>query len=269
MNELILDGETYVSSKRAAEITGYAKDYVGQLCREGRIEARLVGRNWYVLEESVKEHRFAKDADEQSEKSDTHTKKEEPIAWNSPKYMPDIPVSIPTLGINRIHEESSVRKTIVVNDMQRAWQSWFTRKEVTRTENTEETAEVSEELTSLETEIAPQTTNYAKSEEEAVSVPIRHIEDARASVREEPTFTPNQFAQEIGTLEVTREFQREGTDRAFLLRNSFIRIFLAIVIMISIVGGLVGTGYVEEVYGFHVKNIPVLNYIAGIYSPNK
>ncbi len=42
MNELTLDGKTYVSSRRAAEITGYAKDYVGQLCREGHVEARLV-----------------------------------------------------------------------------------------------------------------------------------------------------------------------------------------------------------------------------------
>src|ERR1700761_490911 len=58
MNELTLDGKIYVSSKRAAEMTGYAKDYVGQLCREGRVAARLVGRNWYVLEESIREHRF-------------------------------------------------------------------------------------------------------------------------------------------------------------------------------------------------------------------
>jgi hypothetical protein len=58
MDEITLDDKTYVSSKRAAKITGYAKDYVGQLCREGRVEARLVGRNWYVLESSIREHRF-------------------------------------------------------------------------------------------------------------------------------------------------------------------------------------------------------------------
>jgi hypothetical protein len=50
MDELTLDDKAYLSSKRAAQVTGYAKDYVGQLCREGRVEARLVGRNWYVLE---------------------------------------------------------------------------------------------------------------------------------------------------------------------------------------------------------------------------
>lgn len=55
---MILNGKVHVSSKRAAEITGYAKDYIGQLCREGRIEARLVGRSWYAEEESLRKHRF-------------------------------------------------------------------------------------------------------------------------------------------------------------------------------------------------------------------
>lgn len=64
MDEITIDGKTYISSKRAAGITGYAKDYVGQLCREGRVEARLIGRSWYVFEESIRKHRF-----EESEKS--------------------------------------------------------------------------------------------------------------------------------------------------------------------------------------------------------
>ncbi len=58
MDEITLDDKKYVSSKQAAKLTGYAKDYVGQLCREGRVQARLVGRSWYVLESSIKDHRF-------------------------------------------------------------------------------------------------------------------------------------------------------------------------------------------------------------------
>lgn len=45
---LMLDGREYISSKRVAEIMGYTQDYVGQLCRGGKIEARQVGRGWYV-----------------------------------------------------------------------------------------------------------------------------------------------------------------------------------------------------------------------------
>jgi len=57
MDELILDNKKYVSSKRAARITGYAPDYVGQLCRSGKIDARLVGRTWYVNEDALINHR--------------------------------------------------------------------------------------------------------------------------------------------------------------------------------------------------------------------
>lgn len=56
-DELFLAGKKYVSSKRAAEITGYAKDYVGQLCRGGKLEAKLIGRNWYINLESLMKNR--------------------------------------------------------------------------------------------------------------------------------------------------------------------------------------------------------------------
>ena len=56
MDELIIDGKKYLSSKRAAHISGYAKDYVGQLCRGKKLDARLVGRSWYVEESSLLAH---------------------------------------------------------------------------------------------------------------------------------------------------------------------------------------------------------------------
>lgn len=58
MDELTIDDKKYISTKRAAQITGYAKDYVGQLCREGYVEAKRIGRGWYVLESGIKDHRF-------------------------------------------------------------------------------------------------------------------------------------------------------------------------------------------------------------------
>ena len=58
MDEILIEEKRYISSKRAAKITGYAKDYIGQLCREGRVPARLVGRSWYVLETAIQDHRF-------------------------------------------------------------------------------------------------------------------------------------------------------------------------------------------------------------------
>ena len=54
--ELELNGKTYISAKRAAEILGYASDYIGQLCRAKKIDAEMVGRSWYVDLEMLKAH---------------------------------------------------------------------------------------------------------------------------------------------------------------------------------------------------------------------
>lgn len=55
-NELIFEGKKYISAKRASQITGYNSDYIGQLCRKGSLECRLVGRSWFVEEKSLSEH---------------------------------------------------------------------------------------------------------------------------------------------------------------------------------------------------------------------
>ena len=53
MDELEIKGKKYISSKRASELTGYAKDYVGQLARAGKIAGTRMGRAWYVEEEAL------------------------------------------------------------------------------------------------------------------------------------------------------------------------------------------------------------------------
>jgi len=50
---LEFEGKKYISSKRAAETYGYTKDYIGQLARGKKIDARLVGRSWYVLKSDL------------------------------------------------------------------------------------------------------------------------------------------------------------------------------------------------------------------------
>lgn len=124
MDELTIGDKIYISTKRAADITGYAKDYVGQLCREGRVEATLVGRSWYVLESSVREHRFGEDTkktgsfDEQKPILDT---------WSVPVYKPESVVSVPRLTVREDAEISSDTETI--EDMQAAWKEWFVKRE--------------------------------------------------------------------------------------------------------------------------------------------
>lgn len=58
---LILEHKTYISARRAAEITGYTSDYVGQLCRANKIESKIVGRAWFVVEQSILQHKLVND----------------------------------------------------------------------------------------------------------------------------------------------------------------------------------------------------------------
>lgn len=53
-----IDGIAFVPAKRAARLVGYAPDYVGQLARSGKLQAKLVGRSWYVTEDSIREHKL-------------------------------------------------------------------------------------------------------------------------------------------------------------------------------------------------------------------
>lgn len=56
MDELDVAGKKYISSKRASELTGYAKDYIGQLARAGKIPGTRFGRAWYVEETALMQH---------------------------------------------------------------------------------------------------------------------------------------------------------------------------------------------------------------------
>lgn len=56
-SELIFEGKKYISSKRGAEITLYSQDYIGQLCRKGKLDCRVVGRHWFVTESSLLVHK--------------------------------------------------------------------------------------------------------------------------------------------------------------------------------------------------------------------
>jgi len=51
--ELTVDGVRYVSSRLASDISGYAQDYIGQLCRDGKLDSRRVGRSWYIRKGSL------------------------------------------------------------------------------------------------------------------------------------------------------------------------------------------------------------------------
>lgn len=56
-DEIQISGKTYISSKRAGDLTGYAQDYIGQLARGGNIDAQRIGGLWYIHLDSVLQHK--------------------------------------------------------------------------------------------------------------------------------------------------------------------------------------------------------------------
>jgi len=56
------DGKDYISAARAAKVTGYHQDYVGQLARSGTILSRQIGNRWYVERDGILTHKREKDS---------------------------------------------------------------------------------------------------------------------------------------------------------------------------------------------------------------
>lgn len=137
MNEITIGDKIYISSKRAAEVTGYAKDYVGQLCREGHVDAKMVGRSWYVYEPSIRAHRFGEVAVaptepvvEQEEAADiAETDAPEAIStWEQPVYKAEPFEMIPEVPAPA-YQEAVPKPEESLTDMQSAWKEWFDRKQ--------------------------------------------------------------------------------------------------------------------------------------------
>ena len=57
MNSVSINNKEYFKASSVAREFGYTTDYLGQLCRAGKIDAELVGRSWYVDKRSLEEHK--------------------------------------------------------------------------------------------------------------------------------------------------------------------------------------------------------------------
>ncbi len=52
-SELFFEGKRYIPASEAAMIGGFTGDYISRLCRDGRLTARRVGKNWFVEQSSI------------------------------------------------------------------------------------------------------------------------------------------------------------------------------------------------------------------------
>lgn len=139
MKELTLDGKKFLSTKRAAEITGYTTDYVGQLARQGKIDAQLVGRNWYIGEDSITTHKFGEaQVSIRKEEEERHAPKLEVLVSSASDVLENIETEespVQKISINREVEESNGEE--VLTEMQGAWQEWYRAQRSVPTEEEE------------------------------------------------------------------------------------------------------------------------------------
>jgi hypothetical protein len=60
VEKISFGNKEYVKASEIAKQFRYTQDYVGQLCRSKKVDARLVGRTWYLTKESVAVYRKTK-----------------------------------------------------------------------------------------------------------------------------------------------------------------------------------------------------------------
>jgi hypothetical protein len=243
MDEILIEEKKYVSSKRAAKMTGYAKDYIGQLCREGRVPARLIGRSWYVLEAAIQDHRFGT-VEEPGKTLKTSRESIKPAeissTWESPRYEAASEELLP--AINRFKEvESPVDTGDASQRIQDSWRAWFDRFD-----NTTEGADPSvgedvnvgdvikipeEQLEVIESEEIKDS-SYEEIGETSVKVPIRVSRSLYRPLPEE--FLPhNVVVSSLSDKQTTRRKSNYGAIRTIKIAGITLAMLAAVVAIID------------------------------------
>lgn len=254
MDELTIGDKVYISSKGAAKLTGYAKDYIGQLCREGRVEARLVGRNWYVLEASIREHRFGEEPEPiKDEKEVLPVPETAATPWVEPEYIVETPSFIPVLSLKpEVVEEV---QSPVVADMQSAWNEWFSGKSTEpKVEAIEETPEevIKEEEPIVSEEILEAPTVFEEEEPVEEEIQLHRVhEDEPQEVQEVVEEEPQPI------LETPQQAKKSSR---LVLKSVF-----ALVAVLAMVIGVIGTGSVEIITHGNTASVlqPYIEYLEG------
>lgn len=263
MDELVLDGKTYLSSKKAAKVTGYAKDYIGQLCREGRVDSKLVGRSWYVYEPSIREHRF-NDERSKAKKKQANTGDNSPALvekpeesnplesiWEQPAYTPETFETLPPLEEAVATTEAYKEEPKTVGDMQAAWQDWF----ATQNQPTPATAAIEEQEPYIREE------EPYKAPQETESVPMRMIVSDIAPKREErrqvPAYTPVQEHYQSEE-PVQRRHKSKPKGSTVVVKA----LFGALIVFAGSIM-LIATGLIDDLHLTGLTDTPVLQYLQG------
>lgn len=257
MDEILIGDKTYISSKRAASITGYAKDYIGQLCREGRVPARLVGRSWYVLESAIQDHRFGNPIEEAPVIEEVSEKPTEslPKTWESPRYEAAEGETLPSVNRLRDGNKELVQATETeesAHNLENSWQTWFSR-----IGQGEEQAAVEEEPVSPES-VEP--VEEPEKDTEAVEIPIHTVyELPPQEIMPEISKEREEKNVENGSIRVP--IRRRGNRKAV----ATIQFAGAVIALLFASLAVVGSGYIDS----YIISNSQARIIAGVSLYNK
>lgn len=284
MDELTIGDKIYISSKRAAEITGYAKDYVGQLCREGRVEATLVGRSWYVLETSIRDHRFGGEESVSAPKSDGRPSSAV-SEWESPKYEPEEVVEVPQIEKSPINvleqaEEPEVEEVPApkaqasVEDMQSAWKEWFAtrnREKLIETPDIIDARAEEDEVYADDEVVAVE--NEVSDEEE---VQIRRVPNQQVMRQYDPIPSTPEIEKPVRInkqpsisyaspvpMRPTAPSKRGETARVRSGGGLALRALLISLALLAVAVAVIGTGNAENVIGDEARVYEPIKFLGG------
>lgn len=240
MDEIIIGEKKYISSKQAAKITGYAKDYVGQLCREGRVPARLVGRSWYVLESAIQDHRFGNPKDE-STTENTENKEEK---WESPRYEATETETIPTINRLQDVETDAPANEDSKGKLQETWKAWFDRFEHVADAGTEDTKN---------TEMVTEDSNEKEVADGASSAPVDVPIHIRAIHHEQYSPPPAELmpapVEENTSSDISTDPRQDGVvkkNKSTVIVRAVVVPILVLLTLFVATTAVLGSGYFDK-----------------------
>lgn len=259
MDELTIEGKLYISSKRAAKVSGYAKDYIGQLCREGRVDSKLVGRSWYVYEPSIKEHRFNDERSKAKKRGipaetapeDVREPDEDPVlekTWEQPTYTPEVVELLPEVTSQAVIADHIPEDRVKTSsEMQSAWQEWFAGRGTNAQSAGFEpaSAPIEEELP-----------HSAITEPIAVRMIVSDIEPKRERYEERPA--PH-WQEEPAVRAYAHPVSRRKTRKSSIIAKSA---FVSLIVISGSIA-LIATGLIEELHLGGFTDSPFLRYFQG------
>lgn len=264
MDEILIEERRYISSKRAAKVTGYAKDYIGQLCREGRVPARLIGRNWYVLETAIHDHRFG----QQDHAPAGSVEETEPVAQapqsalESPRYEASPAAEVLPL-IHRTHDVDQPpanEQREASQYVQDSWREWFDRvadaasaiPDAISSENPVEEKEAEEIMAD-------------EKDEKEVQIPIRAIHHQQYQAPPEELLPRRHITKE--EKKNVSESAREQQEQRKIGKNAIMAIRTTGVLfaIVSVIFAVIGSGYFDK----YIISYSQASIFTGVYLYNK